>query len=148
MSYWKIPTKARIREALDSGSVFDPGSDGGLDHPRENGFRYATVAARANHSHQLPFVLIIYIFINCKMHSRNYMIIILVYGGSPTPHPFPSDLILYVNLVAKGIIWWPCKRGGTVKRKRRCLFFWGGGGYGWMVSSVINLLNYEQFWSV
>jgi hypothetical protein len=23
-------------------------------------------------------------------------------GGSPTPHPFPPDLILYVNLVAMG----------------------------------------------
>jgi hypothetical protein len=67
LQYWKIPTKARIYEsnpeALDSGSVFDPGSDGGLDHPGENGFRYATVAAGAYHSHQLPLVLIIYIYL-------------------------------------------------------------------------------------
>jgi hypothetical protein len=51
------------REALDSGSVFDPGSDGGLHHPGENGFRYATVAPGAHHSHQLPFVLNIYIYL-------------------------------------------------------------------------------------
>ncbi len=26
----------------------------------------------------------------------------LVQDGSPNPHPFPPDLILYLNLVAKG----------------------------------------------